>query len=210
MAVFAALAAAVGRGERRLVLRRCCRPQQQIDLVGLALQLGASFVARSFSGDKAQLVPLIKAAIEHRGAAFIDVISPCVAFNNNPESTKSFDYVRAHNEAVNRLDVILERDEITADYAPGTVETVVQHDGSVLRLRKLAVDYDPCDRVSALTYLQQRHALGEVVTGLLFVEPDSSDMHEYLDTIETPLNGLDEAELCPGLDALARFNAAHR
>ena len=101
-----------------------------IDLVALALQLGASFVARSFSGDKAQLVPLIKAAIEHRGAAFIDVVSPCVAFNNNPESTKSFDYVRAHNEAVNRLDVILERGEITADYAPGTVETVVQHDGS--------------------------------------------------------------------------------
>jgi 2-oxoglutarate ferredoxin oxidoreductase subunit beta len=91
-----------------------------IDLVALALQLGASFVARSFSGDKAQLVPLIKAAIEHKGAAFIDVISPCVAFNNNPESTKSSDYVRAHNEAVNRLDVILDRDEITADYAPGS------------------------------------------------------------------------------------------
>src|SRR5213082_2383018 len=128
-----------------------------IDLVGLALQLGASLVARSFSGDKAQLVPLIKAAIEHKGAAFIDVVSPCVAFNNNPESTKSFDYVRAHNEAVNRLDVMIGRDEITADYAPGTVETVVQHDGSVLRLRKLAVDYDPYDRISALTYLQQHH-----------------------------------------------------
>ena len=109
-----------------------------IDLVALALQLGASFVARSFSGDKAQLVPLIKAAIEHQGAAFIDVVSPCVAFNNHPESTKSFDYVRAHNEAVNRLDVIVGRDEIVADYAPGTVETVVQHDGSILRLRKLA------------------------------------------------------------------------
>ncbi len=156
-----------------------------IDLVALALQLGASFVARSFSGDKAQLVPLIKAAIEHKGAAFIDVISPCVAFNNNPESTKSFDYVRAHNEAVNRLDVIVGRDEIIADYAPGTVETVVQHDGSMLRLRKLAVDYDPCDRISALTYLQQRHAAGEVVTGLLFVEPDSGDMHEFLDTVES-------------------------
>jgi len=167
-------------------------------------------VARSFSGDKTQLVPLIKAAIEHQGAAFIDVISPCVAFNNNPESTKSFDYVRAHNEAVNRLDVILERDEITADYAPGTVETVVQHDGSVLRLRKLAGDYDPCDRVSALTYLQQRHALGEVVTGLLFVEPDPRDMHNFLDTVKTPLNQLGEAELCPGTEVLARFNAAHR
>jgi 2-oxoglutarate/2-oxoacid ferredoxin oxidoreductase subunit beta len=181
-----------------------------IDLVALALQLGASFVGRSFSGDKAQLVPLIKAAIEHRGAAFIDVVSPCVAFNNNPESTKSFDYVRAHNEAVNRLDVILEHNEITADYAPGTVETVVQHDGSILRLRKLHVDYDPHDRISAMTYLQQHHARGEVVTGLLFVEPESADLHELLDTVEPPLNGLGEAELGPGPAALAQFNAAHR
>ena len=106
--------------------------------------------------------------------------------------------------------MILERDEIVADYAPGTVETVVQHDGSILRLRKLAVDYDPHDRISALTYLQQRHALGEVVTGLLFVEPESADLHELLDTAEAPLNGLGEAELCPGPAALAQFNAAHR
>jgi 2-oxoglutarate/2-oxoacid ferredoxin oxidoreductase subunit beta len=192
------------------VRRGAVNTDSPIDLVGLALQLGASFVGRSFSGDKAQLVPLIKAAIEHRGAAFIDVISPCVAFNNNPESTKSFDYVRAHNEAVNRLDVIPERDEITADYAPGTVETVVQHDGSILRLRKLAVDYDPHDRVSALTYLQTHHERGEVVTGLLFVEPDAGDMHEFLDTVDAPLNGLGEAELCPGPATLAQFNAAHR
>ncbi len=106
--------------------------------------------------------------------------------------------------------MILDHDEITADYAPGTVETVHQHDGSILRLRKLDPDYDPHDRISALTYLQQRHAQGEVVTGLLFVEPDSGDMHEFLDTVATPLNGLGEAELCPGPDALARFNAAHR
>src|SRR3981081_978342 len=128
-----------------------------IDLVALALQLGASYVARSFSGDKTQLVPLIKAAIQHRGAAFIDVISPCVAFNNNPESTKSFDSARAHNGAVNQLDLMVARQAITADYAPGTVETVVQHDGSVLNLRKLALDYDPRDRISAMTYLQQSH-----------------------------------------------------
>jgi len=181
-----------------------------IDLVGLALQLGATYVGRSFSGDKAQLVPLIEGAIQHRGAAFIDVISPCVAFNNNPESTKSFDYVRAHNEAVNMLDVIAEREEITADYAPGTVETVVQHDGSILRLRKLAADYDPHDRISALTYLQQHHALGEVITGLLFVEPDHGDLHGFLDTVETPLNALGEAELCPGPEILERYNASHR
>ena len=96
----------------------------------LALLLGASFVARSFSGDKAQLVPLIKAAIEHQGAAFIDVIRPCVAFNNHAGSTKSFDYVREHNEAVNALDFMSPREEITVDYAPGTVESVTQHDGS--------------------------------------------------------------------------------
>src|SRR5579871_5825536 len=181
-----------------------------IDLVAIALQLGATFVARSFSGDKHQLVPLIKAAIEHRGAAFIDVISPCVAFNNNPESTKSFDYVRAHNEAVNRLDVILEREEITADYAPGTIETVVQHDGSLLRLHKLATDYDPHDRISALSYLQQRHAMGEIVTGLLFVEPESDDLHGLIGTVDEPLNALGEAELCPGPSALEQYNAAHR
>ena len=185
-------------------------PIRRSTLSTLALQVGASFVARSFSGDKAQLVPLIKAAIEHKGAAFIDVISPCVAFNNNPESTKSYDYVRAHNEAINRLDLIPERDEILADYAPGTVETVRQHDGSILRLRKLALDYDPHDRISALTYLQQHHAAGEIVTGLLFVEPDAGDMHAFLDTVDTPLNQFGEAELCPGPEALARFNAAHR
>ena len=181
-----------------------------IDLVAMALQLGASYVARSFSGDKAQLVPLVKAAIQHKGAAFIDVISPCVAFNNHPGSTKSFDYVRAHNESVNQLDYMIERETITADYAPGTVETVVQHDGSMLRLHKLATDYDPTDRISALTYLQQRHAAGEVVTGLLFVEADHGDLHEFLETVETPLNGLGEAELCPGLDVLEKYNAAHR
>src|SRR3990170_1592595 len=103
---------------------------EPIDMAGLALHLGASFVARSFSGDKQQLVPLIKAAIDHKGAAFIDIVSPCVAFNNHPGSTKSFDYVRAHNEAVNQLDFMIEREAIAADYAPGTVETVVQHDGS--------------------------------------------------------------------------------
>ncbi|HEX5452516.1 MAG TPA: 2-oxoacid:ferredoxin oxidoreductase subunit beta [Stellaceae bacterium] len=181
-----------------------------IDLVSMALQLGASFVARSFSGDKTQLVPLIKAAIQHKGAAFLDVVSPCVAFNNHPGSTKSFDYVREHNEAVNMLDFITGREPITADYAPGTVETVVQHDGSVLRLRKLEPDYDPTDRVAALDYLQRRHAAGEVVTGLLFVEAEHGDLHEFLETVEAPLNGLDETALCPGPEALARYNAAHR
>jgi len=181
-----------------------------VDLVAMALQLGATFVARSFSGDKVQLVPLIKAAIEHRGAAFIDCISPCVAFNNHPGSTKSFDYVREHNEAVNRLDFMTPREEITVDYAPGTVEIVEQHDGSKLALRKLAADYDPHDRLAAMAYLQERAAEGEIVTGLLYVEPESEDLHAHLETVEVPLNELGEAELCPGSTALAKINASLR
>ncbi|HLF23776.1 MAG TPA: 2-oxoacid:ferredoxin oxidoreductase subunit beta, partial [Burkholderiales bacterium] len=178
--------------------------------IELALMMGATFVARSFSGDKEQLVPLIHAAIAHQGAAVLDVISPCVAFNNHPGSTKSYDYVRHHNEAVNRLDVIEGRDEITADYAPGDVIDVTQHDGSVLKLHKLAPDYDPTDRIKAMNYLQQRHAAGEVVTGLLYVQPESADLHDYLQTVETPLNQLNERELCPGSVALERINAALR
>ncbi len=183
---------------------------EPVDMIGLALMLGATFVARSFSGDKKQLVPLIKAAIEHRGAAFIDVISPCVAFNNHPGSTKSYDFVRQHNEAVNRLDVIEGRQEITADYAPGEIVEVTQHDGSVLRLRKLAPDYDPTNRVKAMNYLQERGAAGELVTGLLYIQPDSADLHQYLNTVDTPLNQLTERELCPGSVMLERINASLR
>jgi 2-oxoglutarate ferredoxin oxidoreductase subunit beta len=181
-----------------------------IDLVMLALQLGATYVARSFSGDKEQLTPLIKGALLHEGAAFIDVISPCVAFNNHEGSTKSYDYVREHNEAVNSLDVMLPRAPIAARYAPGTLEEVVQHDGSVLRLRKLAVDYDPGDRVSAINFLLHHDAKGEVVTGLLYVDPQPQDLHARLNTVGTPFNALTETQLCPGAQALERFNQALR
>jgi len=183
---------------------------EPLDMIGMALLLGATYVARSFSGDKKQLVPLIKGAIEHRGAAFIDVVSPCVAFNNHSGSTKSYEYVRQHNEAVNRLDFIEGREEITADYEPGSVVSVAQHDGSLLQLRKLAQDYDPTDRIRVMNYLQERAAKGEVVTGLLYVQPDSSDLHDNLNTVETPLNQLTERELCPGNVALERINAALR
>ena len=183
---------------------------EPLDMIGMALLLGATYVGRSFSGDKQQLVPLIKGAIEHKGAAFIDVISPCVAFNNHAGSTKSYDYVRQHNEAVNRLDFIESREEITADYAAGTVLEVAQHDGSLVRLHKLAPDYDPTNRIKAMTYLQERAAAGEVVTGLLYVQPDSVDLHQHLNTVETPLNKLGERELCPGNVALERINASLR
>jgi 2-oxoglutarate ferredoxin oxidoreductase subunit beta len=181
-----------------------------IDLVGMALQLGATYIGRSFSGDKAQLVPLIKGAILHEGAAFIDCISPCVAFNNHLGSTKSFDFVREHNEVVNRLDVMIDREAIVADYAPGTVEVVTQHDGSRLRLRKLAESYDPHDRVAAMTYLQERQVAGEIVTGLLYVDAEPQDLHDYMNTVETPLNALDDDALCPGNAALAKVNASLR
>jgi len=183
---------------------------ESIDLVGMALQLGATFVARSFSGDKAQLVPLIEAAILHQGAAFIDCISPCVAFNNHEGSTKSFDFVREHNEALNYLDVIHGRPEITVDYAPGTVEMVQQHDGSVLRLRKLEAEYDVHDRVAALTYMQERHNAGEIVTGLLYVDPEPRDLHAHMKTVDTPLNALGDATLIPGSAVLDKLNATLR
>jgi len=183
---------------------------EPIDMIMMALQLGASFVARSFSGDKTQLTPLIKAAVQHRGAAFLDVISPCVAFNNHTGSTKSYDFVREHNEAVNRLDFMPQQAEITADYAPGSLREVRQHDGSVLRLRKLHDDYDPVDRIAAMDYLQRRHADGEIVTGLLYVDPDAGDLHAALNTVETPLNQLGARELIPGAAALEKFNATLR
>jgi 2-oxoglutarate/2-oxoacid ferredoxin oxidoreductase subunit beta len=181
-----------------------------IDLIAIALQLGASFVARSFSGDKTQLVPLIKAALEHRGAAFIDCISPCVAFNNHVGSTKSFDYVREHNEAVNYLDYMTAREPIKVDYEPGSVEIVEQHDGSKLALRKLAADYDVHDRLAAMSFLQQQAAKGQVVTGLLYVEREAEDLHAHLNTVDAPLNSLSENELCPGSAVLDKINASLR
>ncbi len=183
---------------------------EPLDLIGMAMLLGATYVGRSFSGDKQQLVPLIKGAIEHKGAAFIDVISPCVAFNNHAGSTKSYEYVRQHNEAVNRLDFIESREEITAQYEPGEVVQVMQHDGSAIRLRKLAADYDATDRIKVSNYLQQRAAAGEVVTGLLYIDPKAEDLHTNLDTVDTPLNQLGTRELCPGAGALERINASLR
>jgi 2-oxoglutarate ferredoxin oxidoreductase subunit beta len=181
-----------------------------VDLVGIALQLGATYVARSFSGDKAQLVPLIKGAMAHGGAAFIDVISPCVTFNNHGGSTKSYDYVRHHNEAVSRIDFITPRSEITTDYAPGEVVDVQQHDGSTLRLRKLQPDYNPTDRYAAMSYIHAHQARGEVVTGLLYLDPLATDLHMALNTSETPLNVLGVEQLCPGAKALEKINASLR
>ena len=184
--------------------------ESPVDLVGMALQLGATYVGRGFSGDKGQLVPLIKGAIRHGGAAFLDVISPCVAFNNHVGSTRSYDHVREHNEAVSRIDFIDLAAEISADPAPGDMIELPQADGGTMRLRKLHADYDPTDRRSAMNHLQLMAEDGEIGTGLLYVDPQASDLHAALNTVAKPLNALTEAELNPGAAALAKINASLR
>jgi 2-oxoglutarate/2-oxoacid ferredoxin oxidoreductase subunit beta len=181
-----------------------------IDLVGLAIQLGATFVARGFSGDKEQLVPLIKAAFEHRGAAFIDVISPCVTFNNHAGSTKSFDYVREHNLALNELDFIAAREPIEVEYAEGARQSVTMHDGGTIHLRKLGAGHDLQDRTAALAALERCRAAGEIATGLVYLSAETGDLHDTLNTTLRPLNALAERELCPGSKALDAINASLR
>lgn len=183
---------------------------ESIDLCELAIQLGAGFVARSFSGDKAQLVPLIKAGLSHHGLSFIDVISPCVTFNNNPESTKSYHWVREHSEATGTFDFVPFRQTITADYADDTVQEVVLHDSSVIHLHKHPNGPDITDRRQAIDNLEDHKEQGVILTGVLYVNPDSQDTHDILQTSVRPLNSLTEADLCPGAQALEAVNTAHR
>ncbi|MBX6363384.1 MAG: 2-oxoacid:ferredoxin oxidoreductase subunit beta [Gemmatimonadetes bacterium] len=181
-----------------------------IDPVLLALTLGATFVARSFSGDKAQLVPILKAALTHRGFAFIDVISPCVTFNDHEGSTKSYRFTREHAREVVHADLVPLRGEITASYAEGATTDVRMHDGTVVRLRKVAPDYDPTDRDEAYAYIRERQRSGEVPTGLLYLSPDTTDMHEVEKTVDVPLMSLAHEELCPGSAALDALMAEFR
>lgn len=181
-----------------------------IDLVSIALDLGATFVARSFSGDKAQLVPLIKAAISHSGFAFIDVVSPCVTFNNNAGSTKSYDYVREHMDATGKVDFVPMKQEITAHYHPGNSAEVHMHDGSVVHFHKLADSFDPRDRRSAFDALKNAKQRGEILTGLIYVDPDTEDLHQVLKTTGKPLRSLSEESLCPGSKALENINDSLR
>ena len=183
---------------------------ESIDLASLAIELGATFVAQSFSGDKGQLIPLIKAAMSHPGFAFINVISPCVTFNNNPGSTKSYDYVREHMETTALVDFVPIAREIKADYAEGSVQDLTLHDGSTLSLRKLDNDWDPLDRISAMNAVQQSRVKNEILTGLLYMNSDTSDLHDLIQTSDRPLNALGQAELCPGSEALDKLNASLR
>ncbi|RFS16243.1 2-oxoacid:ferredoxin oxidoreductase subunit beta [Emticicia sp. C21] len=181
-----------------------------IDLVGLGLELGATFVARSFSGDKTQLIPLIKAAMSHPGFALIDVISPCVTFNNNTGSTKSYDYVREHVEATSTIDFVPTMEEITTSYEEGKGKEVALHDGSILNLQKLNQGWNPEDKLSAMIALQNAKTKGEILTGLIYIEPTTQSLHEVLGTCETPLNELKEDLLCPGVNALEALNQSLR
>ena len=183
---------------------------EAIDLCTLAIHLGAGFVARGFSGDKQGLVPIIKAAFHYNGFAFIDIVSPCVTFNDHDASTKSYDYVREHNEAMDRLDLVPEREEITARAEEGKTVSVRMHDGSLMRLHKLDDTYDPRDSESALTTLRKRYAKGQVVTGLLYIDDEDVDLHKLLGTTDTPLNAVPMGDLCPGNTELAKINKSLR
>ncbi len=181
-------------------------PFLPVDLASMAVELGATFVAQSFSGDKGQLVPLIKAAIHHQGFAFINVISPCVTFNNNLGSTKSYDYVRGHLGVTSELDLVLEKKAIAVDYEKGTVANVKLHDGTELELRKLTNDWDPNNRISAMNAIEKAREKEQVLTGLLYLNTDYGDLHEILDTTDIPLNRLAEKDLCPGPLVLEGIN----
>ena len=181
-----------------------------IDTCALAIELGASFVARSFSGDPKQLKAILKAAMSHRGTAMIDVISPCVTFNDHEGSTKSYAYTREKNVEVVQTDFVLPTSAITTAYEPGTVSTVMMHDGSSVRLRKVDETYDPIDRDRAYAYIRERQKDGEVVTGLLYISPDSSDVHEQNNTVAVPLTQLAHKDLCPGSAELEKLQARFR
>ena len=185
--------------------------QPPIDPVLLAMTLGATFVARSFSGDKEQLVPLIEAGMKHKGFALIDVLSPCVTFNDHEGSTKSYAYTREHYEPAVHTDFIPLEREITANYGDGETLPVVMHDGSRIVLRKLTADYNPTDRVGAAAHIQERMKDGEYLTGLLFVEPDAErEFHDINATPDEALNSLPYEKLSPGSKGLEKILARYR
>jgi 2-oxoglutarate ferredoxin oxidoreductase subunit beta len=183
---------------------------EAIDGCLLALALGATFVARSFSGDKAQLVPIIKAGLAHQGFAFIDVISPCVTFNDHEGSTKSYAYTREKERRVVQADFVRPAHAITTEYDAGAVRNVMLHDGSWVRLHKVAEDYDPTDRDRSYTYIRESHKEGEIVTGLLYLSPDSIDLHEQSNTVMMPLVQVPYEDLCPGSEELAKLQRRFR
>jgi len=177
----------------------------------LAMNLGAGFVARSFSGDKAQLVPLIQAGLKYPGFALIDVLSPCVTFNDHDGSTKSYAFTREHYEPVVEADFVLFKKEIATDYAAGEAVPVMLHDGCRVVLRKLAEDYDPTDELRSHDYVQQHIAKGEYLTGLLHCRStQDTEFHSLNRTPDLPLNQLPFERLNPGSKQLGKLMARYR
>ena len=179
-------------------------PNQEgpIDPVTLAFTLGCSFVARTFSGDKEQLVPILKAGLKHRGFAFVDVLSPCVTFNDHEGSTKSYTFIRKSKQEAVTVGFVPLQDEIATRYEPGSVRAVTMHDGTVVYLRKVDASYDPTDGAAAFSYVKERQKRGEIVTGLLYLREDSADVHAREKTVSVPLRDLPFESLCPGSAAL--------
>ena len=158
-----------------------------IDMCALAIELGASFVARSFSGDKKQLLTLLKAALAHRGTVMLDVLSPCVTFNDHEGSTKSYTYVKDHDEPVHDVSFVPFFDEIFVEQEPGSTQSVTLHDGSQLYLKNVGEDFDPLDKLAAMRLLKETSRRGEYATGLLYVEPDKEDFCTLLNLVDEPL-----------------------
>ncbi len=179
-----------------------------IDPAMLALSIGATFVARSFSGDKEQLIPILKAAIAHRGFALVDVISPCVTFNDHNGSTKSYLYTRKHMQKTTEADFVPPASEILATIGQSGTTTVTMHDGSVVRFTAVPAHYDPTNRQQVLTYLQENR--DAIATGLLYVDESVADMHEMNRTPATPLSQLPQEKLCPGAAALQELQEDFR
>ena len=181
-----------------------------IDTCALAVELGATFVARSFSGDKKQLLAILKAALSHRGTAMIDVISPCVTFNDHEGSTKSYAYVKEHDEPSGEVNFVPFFEDISVEYDAGTTTAVTMHDGSKLYLKKVAEDYNPTDKLAAMRVMHETHSRGEFATGVLYVEPDKDDLLTQLNLVETPLAFLGPDAVRPGKDVLDAVMEEHR
>jgi 2-oxoglutarate/2-oxoacid ferredoxin oxidoreductase subunit beta len=184
--------------------------QAPIDPVMMALSIGATFVARGFSGDKANLVPMIEAGLRHNGFALIDVISPCVTFNDHEGSTKSYLYTRKHQLPVVEADFVPPAQEITAEVSHEDFTQVTMHDGSSVRLRRVAPDYDPTSREGVWRYLYERQHAGEVPVGLLFLDEKGTEMHAGNRTVDEPLTSVPFEKLCPGSEALAELMEEYR
>lgn len=178
-----------------------------IDLAELAITMGATYVARSFSGDRKQLSPLIQGALAHKGSAILDVISPCVTFNNHEGSTKSLKYVKGHLDPIHDVDFIPPYENIEVDYKEGTDQAVTLHDGSRIVLHKLGKDYDPSNKMDALTAIHAAVAEGKFLTGLIYCDPDRPDFAEELGLCETPLAELGQDDLRPPAELLDEINA---